>query len=75
MGTGTFPEVNWWQCEDNHPPLPSTEVQTAWSYTTTPPYTLIVRCLIKHRNNFIFCLNHNENELYLHHKDEPVNVA
>jgi hypothetical protein len=31
-----------------------TEVEDAWSYTSTVPYILMVRCLIKYWINFIF---------------------
>jgi len=35
----------------------STEVRNAWSYTSTPPYVFMTRCLVKHgryRDNFTF---------------------
>jgi hypothetical protein len=41
--------------------LPSTtEVKNMWSYTSTPPYILMVWFLINHRDNFSFSklINH-----------------
>jgi hypothetical protein len=36
---------------------PSTaEVKNTWTYTSTPLYVFIVRCLVKHRENFTFTL-------------------
>jgi hypothetical protein len=32
----------------------SAEVKNAWSYTSTPQYTFMVWCLVKHRDNFTF---------------------
>jgi hypothetical protein len=36
-------------CQVYHSPPSSAEVTNTWSYTCTPPYVLMARCLIKHR--------------------------
>jgi hypothetical protein len=33
---------------------PSAEVKNAWSFSSTPSYVFITRCLIKHRGNYTF---------------------
>jgi hypothetical protein len=38
---------------DHSPPL-NAEVKNAWSYTSTLPYVFMARCLVKHRDEFIF---------------------
>jgi hypothetical protein len=38
--------------EGNYSSPSSAEVKNAWSYTSTPPYTFMVWCLVKLRDNF-----------------------
>jgi hypothetical protein len=40
--------------EADHSPPYSAEVKNVWSYTSTPQYAFMVRCLVKHRDNFTF---------------------
>jgi hypothetical protein len=40
--------------EGDQPPPSSAEVEDEWGYTSTPQYTFVVWCLVKHRENFIF---------------------
>jgi hypothetical protein len=40
--------------EDEHASPSSAEVKNAWSYTSIPPYFIVVWCLIEHRDNFTF---------------------
>jgi len=40
--------------EADHLPASSTEEKNAWSYTSTPQYTFMAWCLVKHRDNFTF---------------------
>jgi hypothetical protein len=55
MGTGgSFPGVKRPGREANHSPPPSAEVNNAWRYTSTPQYTFMAWCLVKHRDNFTF---------------------
>jgi hypothetical protein len=42
--------------EADHTPPSSTEVNNAWSYTSTPLYVYMEWCLVKHRDNFTFYL-------------------
>jgi hypothetical protein len=49
--------------EAEHPPLSSAEVKNAWSYTFTPQYVFMARCLVKHRDNFIYLLPRHEGVL------------
>jgi hypothetical protein len=45
--------------EADHSSPFSVEVKNAWSYASTPPYVLMVRYLVKHRDNFTFAINVN----------------
>jgi hypothetical protein len=38
---------------DRSPPS-SAEVKNAWSYTSTPQYTFMAWCLVKHKDDFTF---------------------
>jgi hypothetical protein len=44
---GSFPGVKLPGREAAHSPPSSAEVKSAWSYTFTPPYIFMARCLIK----------------------------
>jgi hypothetical protein len=42
--------------EADHSPPSSAEVKNAWSYTSTPQYVFMARCLVKYGDNFTFTL-------------------
>jgi hypothetical protein len=45
--------------EADHSSPSSTEVKNAWSYTSTPQYVFMARCLVKHSENFtVTCTGH-----------------
>jgi hypothetical protein len=48
------PEVERPEHETDNSLSSSTEVKNAWSYTTTPPYVLMARRLIKDKDSIIF---------------------
>jgi len=48
------PQVKRTGREVEHSPQSSVDVKNAYSCTSTPPYALILWCLIKHRDNFTF---------------------
>jgi hypothetical protein len=50
--------------EADHSPPSSAEVTNAWSYTFTPQYAFMARCLDKHRDNFIFTCSENWYDTY-----------
>jgi hypothetical protein len=54
MGTrgSVFPGVKRPVREANHSPPCSAEAKNEWSYTSTPQYVFVARCLVKHRDNF-----------------------
>jgi hypothetical protein len=55
MGTrGSSPRVKRPGCEADHSPPSSAEVKNAWSYTSTPQYTSMAWCLVKHKGLFTF---------------------
>jgi hypothetical protein len=43
--------------EADHSPSSSADVQSTWSYTSTPPYVFMEGYLVKHRDNFTFNLH------------------
>jgi len=45
--------VKWPGREADHSP-PSSAKVNAWNYTSTPQYTSMAWCLVKHRDNFNF---------------------
>jgi hypothetical protein len=44
----------WREADHSYPS--SAEVKKMWIYTSTPPYTFMAQCLVKHRDNFTFTL-------------------
>jgi hypothetical protein len=44
------------KAQADHSPRSSAEVKNVWCYTSTPKYVFMVRCLIKHWDNFTFTL-------------------
>lgn len=45
-------------CETSHSLASSAEVMHAWSYSSTPPYVLIVSCVTKHGHDMSFFLDY-----------------
>jgi hypothetical protein len=43
------PGVKWTGREADHSPPPNTKVKNAWNYTSTLPYVIMARCLVKHK--------------------------
>jgi hypothetical protein len=43
-------------CKADHLPVFSAELKNVWSYTSISSYLIMVRCLVKQRENFIFTL-------------------
>jgi len=41
------PGVKWLECEADHSPTSSAEVQNAWNYTLTPQCVFMMLCLTK----------------------------
>jgi hypothetical protein len=57
MGTrGSFPGIKRPGREADHSPNLEPRSKNEWSYTSTPQYTLMAWCLVKHRDNFTFTL-------------------
>jgi hypothetical protein len=55
--TGAFsPGIKWSGRDFDPSPSITAEVKNVWVYTSTPPYVLVVQCLIKYRNSFTFDL-------------------
>jgi hypothetical protein len=50
----SFPGVMRLGREADHSPF--TDVENAWSYTSTPQYVFMAWCLVKHKDNFTFTL-------------------
>jgi hypothetical protein len=44
-------EVKLLGLEADHSPPSSAEVKNVWSYTSTPPYVFMARCLIEQRTH------------------------
>ena len=51
MGNGRLfpPGLKHRECEADHSHTPSAELKSEWSYASVPPYILMERNLIKHR--------------------------
>jgi hypothetical protein len=52
--------------EADHSPPSSAEIENAWSYTSTPQYVFMARCLVKHRDNFTFTLSEKQKKRFVH---------
>jgi hypothetical protein len=53
VGTRTpSPGVKWPGRKADHSRPSSADVKNAWSYTSTLPYVIMARCLVKYRGNF-----------------------
>jgi hypothetical protein len=42
--------IKWPERGNDHSPILINDIRNTWSYTSIPPYILIVYCLIKHRH-------------------------
>jgi hypothetical protein len=49
-------ELKWSEREADYSPLSSAEVKNAWSWTSTPAYVLMLRCLIKYQGQLYLYL-------------------
>jgi len=55
VGTeGSFPGIKRPARQPDHSPSSNVAVKNEWSYTSTPQYVFIARCLVKHKDNFTF---------------------
>jgi hypothetical protein len=53
--------------EADHSPPSSSEFKNACSYTSSPQYVFMTRCLVKHRANFTFTFMASETRSKMHH--------
>jgi len=53
--------------EANQSPSSSAEIRNTWSYTSTPPYVFMARCLVKDRTSSWHCTQLSTGTLHLPH--------
>jgi hypothetical protein len=53
---GSFQGIKRQGSEADHSPPASAEVKEMWIYTSTPPYSFMSLCLVRHKDNFTFAL-------------------
>jgi len=51
-------EAGSWSWPADHSPTYSAKVKNMWSYKSTPKFIFMAWCLVKHRDNFTFTLDH-----------------
>jgi hypothetical protein len=59
-----FPRVNWPRREPNQSLPAIANIKNIWCYTSVPPYIMLC-CLIKHKENFIFTGSTSKERLHL----------
>jgi len=64
---GSFPGIQWSECEADHSPVASAEVKNEWSYTSNLPYDFMTsrkQALRKH----LYRPYNKRNHLHLQHR-------